>query len=259
MSIKFGDEHLLLEKFVRSVYKITINEKWFYIGSSINTKRRLSQWKNHLSDPSFKRNGSIKHLLPEIETVKFEILELVPDGVWVKERENVYLHKHFNDELCLNLIPDAIVTKGRKWPMGKEKKEKPKKNPPSPSRPVAQFDGESNELIKKFSSISALVKELRIKHNTINEHLRSERGFIRGFFFKLINPDGSIADRQVFDRVRPPGRKFYQIDKEGNIVAEWYNISLAAKAINSDRHQIARVLNGEYRYKTAKGFIFKYA
>ena len=257
MGIKFCDGHLKLERFVRAVYKLLFNEKWYYIGSSVDLKRRIGQWKTRLQKPGFKKNASIKFLLPEIESVRFEVLELVPDEIWIKERESHYLKDCFNDDLCLNITPDTVNGKGRKLALGKTPK--PPKNKPTPKKPIAQFDVSGN-LIAIHESILAASRVIKIKTDAISHHLNGRKyKTVKGFILKLVAEDGSFIEHATYSDKIPLGRKFYQIDKEGNIVAEYYNKATAARALKTDRKRIERTLNNEPRYKTVRGYIFKYA
>lgn len=259
--IKFGDEHLALGKWMRGVYKLTFNDKWFYIGSSVDLKRRMSGWKTRLTQTGFSKNGSIKFILPEIVKVNFKVLEIVPDGRSVKEVEDVYLKKFIDNEFCLNLTPDAFNGKGRKRHLGKPPKVEKVKGEISKPKPVAQFDV-NGKLVKKHKSIGAAARWLEIKPEGISEHLRGiGRKTVKGFVFKLIDENGRYIEHEIYKNKMPIGRKFFQIDKNGKVVAEYHNLITAAKALGfpSLTKNISRVLNGEYRYKSCKGYVFRYA
>lgn len=259
MSIKFCDEHLKLEKFVRAVYKLIFNEKWYYIGSTVDAKRRISNWKTLLQRDGFKKNSSMKFILPEVTDVRCEILEIVPDGIWHKEREGLYLEKCFNDELCLNITSDTINGKGRKLALGK--KPKPPRGLPTPSKPVAKFD-KGGKFIAEYKSIADAARSVDIKTDAITDHLRG-RGYktVKGFIFKLIGESGEYLEHEKYKDKIPPGRKFYQIDMNDNIVAEFTSVVEAGRAIghHSLRANISRILNKEPRYRSCRGFTYRYA
>lgn len=259
--IKFGDEHLALKKGMRGVYKIVFNKKWFYIGGTIELRRRLGSWKSRLQNEDFRKNSSIKFILPVITEINFKVLEIVPDGVWVKEVEGKYLKKFFDNELCLNLTADAINGKGRKWPLGRPPKIEKVKGEVSQPKPIAQFDVDG-KLIRKHKSIGAAARWLEIKPEGITDHLKGRgRKTVKGYVFKLIDENGGYVEHEIYKNKIPAGRKFFQVDKNGKVVAEYYNLITAAKALGfpSLAKNISRVLNGEYRYKSCKGYVFRYA
>jgi len=209
MKIIFSDEHLLLKKGICGVYKILINEKWFYIGSSVDIKRRLGAWKHYLGGKSkkpYRRNRSIAYIMPTIETVNFEIIELSEVGSQ-KIREDYYIKENFNNEYCLNLIPDAINGRGRKLPLGVIRREKKIKGLPTPKKPVAIFDMTGN-LIIKCESIFQASQETGVKADTIRKIFAGKAIKPRNFVFKPINKDGSIGEIKYATKLTPEVLKF---------------------------------------------------
>ncbi len=261
MAIKFCDKHFGLDKFVKAVYKLIFNEKWYYIGGTVDLKRRIGQWKTRLQQDGFDKNASIKFLLPEITEVRYEVLELVGDDVWVKSREKFYLDQCFDDELCLNITPDTVNGKGRKLALGKPPKPPKAKGQISLPKPVAKFDSDGN-FICEHKSIGDAARSIDVKTDAITAHLNGRKyKTVKGFIFKLISPDGSYIDHEIYKDQIPLGRKFYQIDKDGKIVAEFFNVTEAGRAIghHSLRANISRILNKEPRYKSCRGFTYRYA
>lgn len=61
------------EKFA-GVYKMIINDEFFYVGSSKNVRQRMWGWRFRISSGKPK-NTNIKKMLPVIKTVQFEIIE----------------------------------------------------------------------------------------------------------------------------------------------------------------------------------------
>ena len=202
--IVFGNEHLSLAKGVRGVYKVTMNDSWFYIGSSIDIKRRLSCWKHYLSKDSreFKKNRSIKHLMPTFERVNFEVIELVDEGVSPKIREDFYIKQSFDNEWCLNLIPNAVTGKGRKLPIGVVRREKKKKGLPTQKKPVAVFDL-TGKLIMKCESILDAHKKTGVKEDAIRKVFSGAAVRPNKYIFKPILKDGSIEEIKYSTKLTP--------------------------------------------------------
>src|SRR4051812_13587283 len=104
-------------KYVASVYKITFDNSWFYIGSSVNTRRRWLCWKHALTHKKPKNENMRLHL-PNTKEITFEILERVDNEFTTQEREAVYLTENIDDILCMNQCPDPTTAKNRRSEAG---------------------------------------------------------------------------------------------------------------------------------------------
>lgn len=259
MKIQFGNEHFRLKKGESGVYKIVFNDKWFYIGSSINLKSRLSAWKHYCNNSNYRKNRSIKFILPLVHSIRFEIIEKIIDGSNPKIKEDFYIKENFDDENCLNLIPDAINGKGRKIPMGVIVKPKRIKGKPTEKKRIAQFD-KCKKLVAIHESILAASKNIGCKTDPIRWIIQGNQQAYKGNTFKQVAPDGSFIEPPSFKR-KPfaPGRRFFQYDKAGRFIAEHTSATHVARLIKGNRRNLQHVLKGENRMKTYKGFIWKYA
>jgi len=103
----FKDKEILM-----GVYKLIFDEKYFYIGSSTDLKKRMDRWESILRS-GFYKNQNIKKILPLTCVVEFEIIELVNYPLLAMATENIYLKQEWNNPLLLNQCPDAFGTKGR--------------------------------------------------------------------------------------------------------------------------------------------------
>lgn len=266
--VKFGNEHLKLARWTCGVYKVIINDKWFYIGSSVDLKRRLSTWKCYWSGKKkYIKNRSILYVLPLAEKVNFEILELITNGSNPKEREDVWVKENFDNELCLNLTPDTINGKGRKLPLGVVRREKKQKGVTTASKPVAQFYL-NNKYIRSFASIGEAARFLKCKTDPIRWVTQGYRSRYKQYLFKLISKDGSFIEPLPFVRKKSPyvyipnkktTKVFYQTDFNGNIIDTFHNAQTAATKMGVSRTSIHKVLKGIGRIKRVKGFYFRYA
>lgn len=259
IKIKFGNEHLNLAKGLCGVYKIVVNERWFYIGSSVDLKRRLSTWKHYFNNPQvYSKNRSICLIMKIAEEIRFEIVEAVTDGSNPKIREDQYIKAYFDDENCLNLVPDAVNGRGRKLPIGVLRRDKKLRGEPTKSKRVAQFDLNGN-LVMRHQSIGAAARYLKCKADPIRWILQGEQGAYKGYVFKQILEDGSFIEPPKFIRKEREGRLFYQIGGSGDIIKSFTSTRKAAKAVGGSHRNIQKVLNGVRKYKTVKGYSFKYA
>ncbi len=70
---------------------------------------------------------------------------------------------------------------------------------------------------------------------------------------------GKTQSKELVDRrIEPLHKPILQLDREGNLVAEWKSATVAASALNFNRKSIYRCLWNEYGRKSYKGFGWKY-
>lgn len=93
------------------IYRIELGNGWFYIGSSVNLKRRKI---NHKSDLIAARhhNPKMQNVWNKYGVFKFTILEECNNADLLL-REQFYLDQYFNDENNLNITPKANSWLGR--------------------------------------------------------------------------------------------------------------------------------------------------
>jgi hypothetical protein len=89
-------------KKIAGVYKITINNKWVYIGSSVHLKRRFFHWRLAFLGKRLPHNKNIASIIPTIKNVLFEILETLNNELDVKEREDYFLSEYLKCQYLLN-------------------------------------------------------------------------------------------------------------------------------------------------------------
>lgn len=257
MEIHFGDEHLKLVRWMRGVYKVTINDKWFYIGSSIDLKRRLSCWKHILKHGKYlSKNGNLKFIHSDIATVKFEVLEYVTPDVNPKTVENRYIKKEFDNEFCLNISDNAFFSTKNKKPYGYIPKPQKVKNAPTPPKPMGYF--KNGILIQVFNSVSEASRKTGCNDTSISQIATGKQGpYKKCYIFKYQNKDGSFVEPPLF--INTSERPIKQYDINGNFIKEYKSIASAAIELKCQRNNLMKVLQGHYGYKTCKGFVFKYS
>lgn len=88
---------------VSGVYKYTIDDEYFYIGSSKNIIRRIYTHIDRLK--SKMGNIWVRELLnKDIKSIRFEIVEIVEDNAQLKEREFYYIKENSNNLKLLNCV-----------------------------------------------------------------------------------------------------------------------------------------------------------
>lgn len=256
--IVFGNEHLSLKRWDKAVYKITFNHRWYYIGSSVDVKRRLHQWKNAIIN-NRPKNGKIRQLLPILTHVSFEILRYANKSQDQRIFENEYISKYHNDENCLNLCPDAFTNFGSKRVgkvIVKEKKQ-----------PIAVFDIKWI-FLKRFDYVSEAIKFINCRRDNITDVLKGRASNSNGFKFKLIDATGQFIEPIQFISKKPPtkpkrekqevtqSKAIIQYNKHGKLIKIHSSVGEAAKEVGSNKSNFRKQLTTT---GNCKGYIFKYA
>lgn len=269
--ISFFDEHFLMKKGEHGVYKLIINEQWFYIGSSVNLKSRLSSWKHQILIGKPK-NANIKFLLPVMETVRFEIIERVPNGVNPKIQEDYHIKRHLDNFDCLNMCPNSFGNRGKRKAFGQSVKWKPH-NPPTLPKKVSKFKKDGT-FIDSFESLTKAAKSISDEKSLIaqiSHNASGKRKWVRGFVFKFVDENGNILEppkfknkkhiKKPYDIVNKPmvtSRKFNQKALSGEIVKTWSNYEAAAKSIGVSRGAIYKYLT-KSKHLPHHGYYWEYA
>lgn len=237
------------------VYRISFDGGWFYIGSSVNLRMRFHAWKFSISH-GVPKNKNVKLMIPHSTSIKFEIIK---ECINVREMEDDLIKLNWDNPLLLNRCPNSDNNIGRRLPIGQKKQEKIKK-PPLVFKKVAQFTMD-DKFIRIFNSRNSAAKEIKIKTNKITEQIEGKRKTVKGFKFKYVDEQGVIVEPKKYIRKKVINTMplFFQIDEKGNKISEFTSLNDASKHTGADPRNIKRVLDNAYRYKTAKGFAFKYA
>jgi hypothetical protein len=247
-----------------AVYKITFSDKWFYIGSSANVKRRFGRWRTCIkNDKHLPKN--IRTILSQVSVVSFEVVKIVIDLKLLRDEETLCIQENWDNPLLLNRCPEGGNTKGRKPYIGYTKPVKKKYGNVPLSIPVAIFT-KSGELIKKFRSKEHFSKEMNIEGNQLNKILSGERGQPKKFNVMLLDNKGypvcppAFIPKSVSGYIYPKSRKaVIQMDKNHNVIATHDSVWLAAKNVGCSRSTLSGTLNIKGKLRLTKGFFFKYA
>lgn len=100
MNIIYPIEFLLIKDHISCVYKMYFKDGTFYIGSSVNLKRRLSLHKTMLKQKStLSFYGRLKTRIIE----RVEIIQMVKNRTRLRQRENREIKAFLPDTRLLNL------------------------------------------------------------------------------------------------------------------------------------------------------------
>jgi len=149
-------------KDVIAVYKITFDDKWFYIGSSGDLQNRIHAWQTMLRDIKRVRYKKLRDIFNSISIAKLEVLktlEPVPKNYdAIREWERSEILENYDNPLLLNTLKETL-----------------------PSRPVSQLKG--REIIL-FNSISDAAKHNNVCYQTMKNILNGNLGYYKGYIFK---------------------------------------------------------------------------
>lgn len=182
------------------VYKITFDDTWFYIGSSTNLKNRIRKWIFSLSTGKDFKSKNIKHILPGISVIKFEVIKIYATTSLIRSSETKHITKHWNNPLFLNRCPNAEKNTGlRPDYLGKIVKEKSPKI--DTSKKVAVFNLQ-DQLIKVCKSYGECSRDFKIDHENIWRILSGVRGqpVKLNCKLKIVNIDGTFSEPPTFLR-----------------------------------------------------------
>ncbi len=248
----------------RGVYKFTIDDKWFYVGSSTDLGKRIGKWRGYLKRKQGFNNRNIKKVLTGQSVIKFKILRKCKLTEPVKPFEDAYLKKWFHNPNCLNRCPSAFSSKGVRPPMGETAKPKYISKGgtwPSP-KGVARFDMDWNYIdqTRTITEMAAILGCSRPSDFTskISDVIRGKVKYYKGYKFKFINPDGSFQDIKPFVSKETRIKPLLQIDATGKIVNKFNGISEAVRLTGACRSSICKILYGIDNRKTTGGYKYAY-
>ena len=206
-----------------------------------------------------------------METVRFEIIEIVPKDINPKIAENNHIKLNIENFNCLNICPNSFSNVGKRIAFGQSVKWKPKGGIPLPKK-VAQFN-KKGELITTFDSLSdaafSVCKD-RTRASDVSQVAKGKTRWFRGFIFKFIDENGQLIEppkfkrkefTKIYDPINKPrvtSQKFYQKSISGDIVKTWYNYELAAKSIGVSRGAIYKYLT-KSKHLPHRGYWWEYA
>ncbi len=159
------------------VYKITIDDKWFYIGSTKNLRTRLGYWKTCIRIPSY-RPMNMKKVLRDNSVIRFEILKELAEGDNLRAHEELFLKTVVDHANCLNRCPSAFSPKGIKPCIGQEDNRMFFRKPKEDSK-------EKNWIVLQINKHGEIVA----RHHGILKASKSLGGRFRDQICKLVNGD----------------------------------------------------------------------
>jgi group I intron endonuclease len=151
-------------------------------------------------------------------------------------------------------VPSVL---GRKFT--DDHKQKLKKAHNLRSKPIIQFNIETGDFIKEWSSGKELLRN-KLGRANITVLCKSEKqfGYIYDYGWCYKQFYDSLSDKSILStkNYNAHGRTIRCLDLEGNLIKIYYKIADAARELNCSDSSILDVLRG--RCKTCKGFKWEY-
>jgi hypothetical protein len=229
------------------VYKFTIDNKWFYIGCSINLRRRFWAWKYKFMS-GVGNQKYIRDLIRDDSVIKFEILKVSESYDYAYFTESLEIFYNKDNPFLLNVFkrPNEIELSLMDYRVK-----------------VGQFDKVGN-LVRIYESMNDAEKTMGRRR--VREFFKGYSLSVNGFTFKKIGSNGDFIDFKIRDRKtnqgfkRPDskikrGKRIMKFDLNGNFIKEYLSVKEAADDIGRTRAIIQRVLKGERKHNC--GFIYK--
>lgn len=226
------------------VYRMTINNSSYYIGSTSNLVRRICQYKYALKKKLV--NTKVEHLLADVSLVEFTIVEIVKDRQLLKHREDVYIKKNWGNPELLNRSPSAFGNKGLKLSQEqiaaisiavKGLKHTPEQNEKKSIRQTG----------KKMSPAARdKISKARKGIKFSDEHRQKLSEARMGRKPSALSIKNSCAATR---------KKVQKLDMQGNLIETYNSYTDAASSVGSMANHVSMVVNGHR--KSLKGFVFR--
>ena len=250
------------------IYKITssIHPDRYYIGSSVNIRKRWWAHKYHLRK-NMHHSPILQNYVNKygIECMIFEVIEFCSKAD-LQIREQYYLTEL---KPILNSFPTVTVPHGckcseeTKRKISEKNKGKPSHNKGKPSPLLGSHH--TDETKKKISTANKgkiVTQETRDKISAGHIGKKMPNGVGRECGLKLAkwrkenSPIMTEETKNKIAKSQPSRKAIYQLSLTGEIIAEFYSISEASKKMGRGKTAINNALKG--LSKTAFGYIWKY-
>ena len=225
---------------ISGVYKILFPDGSFYIGGSIDIRKRAYSWDSFFrtgkGTAGFDIGTKMFNKITEYSSAIMNIVELCHSKD-VREKEAHYLFEEKDNPLMLS------VWGGGAW------------------KPVLQYN-KDGVFVKRHMSISSAAKYAGSPVSRIQDVLNGIRKYNKGMVFVYEKDYGErrqaiIKSRYTVRTEKRNGRDVVMYDLSNTELKRYKTIAEASKQESISKTCIADALNG--RQRTSKGYIWKYA
>ena len=228
-----------------AVYRLSFDCGMFYIGSSINLKKRINQYRHNLS----KRrdiNKKLKAALMSHNSAKIEIIEVCCDEKEVRLREHFHIQENWGNPALLNRSKSAfsnrtqVFSEDERYALGSAMRGK-------------KLTDEQRVL---WSKVKKGIRHSDAHRKKISEAKKgvplSNSHRMKLSEAKKGKPMPDHLKELRKNKTNIPVDKF---DIKGNFISSYPSYTAAADSIGCKAGHIGEVVNG--KYKSRSGFVFK--
>lgn len=240
----FIDSPVITSENKMSVYKLSFDCGMFYIGSSLNMKRRILQYRYNLYNRK-DINKKIKAALNSHASAKIEVIESCVDEKTLRDREDFHIKNNWHDIKLLNRSISAYSNRAKKTP-----EEAFAAGNYMRGRKLTDEQRKLWSDVKKGFIITQdhrdKISKAKIGIPLSEDHKKKLSEAKKG---RRMSEEQKAARR---GKTNIPVDKF---DLSGNFVATYQSYLEAGKSIGCQAGHIGEIVNGVY--KSRKGFVFK--
>lgn len=109
-NLTFSNWPTKMDDKIAGVYKITIDNQWFYIGSSKRVYKRLVSWKYKLINDPGELPYNVRLVCDDGSNINFELIEMVQTNENPKIAEDRHIKENIFHPFCLNRSISAFNT-----------------------------------------------------------------------------------------------------------------------------------------------------
>lgn len=178
------------------IYKISF-DNYFYIGSTLNFKKRMSCLRTSCGSKGKPYNKKMAECLKLCTVISFEIIQIVEDVLLLRSIETEIINSFKGNPFLINRAFDAVSNNGIKWTdeerlkISKGKKNKPKSKQ-TKLRMRMSHSGLSvinkysitGDFISSYSSCKAAALDSQTSHTMVIKVINKVKDSHNGFVFK---------------------------------------------------------------------------
>jgi predicted GIY-YIG superfamily endonuclease len=219
---------LPIHEFPCGVYKLIFNDKWFYIGSTQDIKKRFVRWKTGLRQPKrFLAIKKVREIIATVTKVEIQILKICDD---YREQEAALIKENIGNPFSLN---HRVVKREIKPKIIKE--------------PVILMNSEQIEEAKRLREDGWILKDLANRYKVSIFFIQRK---VKGIEMKVKR---KAAKRKI--SVVPSRKPIVMFDLKGNEVKRFISVKEAVECMGTS---VVYHLRGKAKCNNYKGFTFKF-
>jgi hypothetical protein len=268
----FNIEKLPYGKQFCGVYEMRFDTGHFYFGSSKHLKSRIRSWVTGLSNGNFK-NRKINSVLPSVSSVSIKVLQITDTKEDALLKEDALIKEHWGNDMLLNRCPTAKDHTGFEFSYEDDR-----------GKAIAIFDSKW-KFIETLPALMQVARKYKFGHHKIYSFLRGNVRDVNGYKFKRVSDTGDFIEPIPYrfekkgkhcrgtqcdgqcntpfpncpgyrNNAGSPPKRVQKYSKEGELLATFGSIGIAAKSINTEKKSFKKQITASPT-GFARGYIWK--